>query len=220
MLRSASALYPPDRPVVRRIRHHHRCGLGSHDALHIDRRRLGVAARERGQAPIDRRSASQVSSEAEGEVVGGIELDEIAEQAVDLGGLEASNLHIEAALRQHHVAQLSGKQLAVPPGVERNFVVGKRQRALLGLRFRSASVITGTFGNPSSRRHRIATVSRKDLPVLVGKDDVPAKPPDAVDDLLDLFLRMGPGIPPVGAEITDGQEGDVTIFHGAQTSVE
>ena len=75
-------------------------------------------------------------------MVGGIELriDEIAEKAVDLGGLEASNLHIEAELRQQvsKLAQLSGKQLAVPPRVQRNFVVGKRQRALLGLspRFR------------------------------------------------------------------------------------
>ena len=157
-------------------------------------------------------------------MVGGIELriDEIAEQAVDLGGLEASDLHIEAALRQQvsKLAQLSGKQLAVPPGVQRNFVVGKRQRALLGL----AQIRQRHYRDVRQsklQRRQIATVSRKNCPVLVGKDRVrPAKPPDAVDDLLDLLLRMGPGIPPVGAKITDGQEGDVAIFHGAQTSVE
>ena len=140
-------------------------------------------------------------------MVGGIELtiDEITEQAVDLGGLEASDLNIEAALRQQvsKLAQLSGKQLVVPPRVQRNFVVGQRQRALLGL----AQIRQRHYRDVRQsklERRQVATVPRKDRPVLVGKDRVsPAKPLDAVDDLFDLLLWVGPRISRMGAKIAD-----------------
>jgi hypothetical protein len=115
-------------------------------------------------------------------------------------------------LRQQvrELAQLLGEQLAVPPGVQRDLVVGQRQRALLGL----AQVRKRHYWDVRQsklERRQVATVPRKDRPVLVGEDRVcPAKTPDAVADLLELFLWVGPRIPFVRTQTVHGEELDFT----------
>ena len=51
-------------------------------------------------------------------------------------------------------------------------------------------------------------------PVLVGKDRIgPAKSPNAVDDLLNLFLGMGPRVSLTRAKMAERQKRDVAILH-------
>jgi hypothetical protein len=125
------------------------------------------------------------------------------EDHVDFAGREAGEREIEVDVEHRQLAELELQQVEVPAGAERDLVVGDPQRPLLCLREM----------RQDDRRHLAQTEGlRREQPAVPGDDPAlgvdqhrvgEAERPDRGGDLLDLPLRVRPGVARIGDKAGD-----------------
>ena len=137
---------------------------------------------------------------------------EVCGELINLGRIESGNCNIEIILdeKPRQLREFACKQLTVPAGIRRDFVVSQGQSAFSGCR-KAADLDDGDKGESELHARLVAAVTAENAPCLIGDDrHDKAKLPDALGNLADLFFRMGVGVATVRFE---GFDGDVLDLH-------
>jgi hypothetical protein len=125
----------------------------------------------------------------------------LLEHEIDLGEREAGDLDVEFQINKS--LQLDGKQLAVPTGIEGQLVVGDDvgsalRRIEVGQAQRRNALHSQQLGGFHS------AMPGDDLAVIADQHRIgEAEPLDAVGDLPDLLLGVGPGVSRIGSQTVD-----------------
>ena len=116
------------------------------------------------------------------------------EHHVDLAACKASERQVEVDIERANVSQLEPQDLDVPPGIERDLVVGEAKRLLLHLR--QAGELDGRhFGQAHLPGRAQSPMAGDQYRLLV--DETGLVNPNVADrgaELLDLPFGMGPRI--------------------------